>query len=61
MKRLLGIGLLACSIQLSAASFEYPLQPQAIAPDTFVLEGKTEDFSKENGGYIVNAAYIRKS
>lgn len=58
MKRWLWLGLLAVSTQLSAVGFEYPLQPQAIAPDTFVLEGKTEDFSKENGGYIVNAGYI---
>lgn len=43
---------------LWADSFQYPLQPQAIATDTFVLEGKTEDFSKANGGYIVNTAYI---
>lgn len=58
MKRFLYLGLFAASTQLAAASFEYPLQPQAIAPDTFVLEGRTEDFSKENGGYIVNSGYI---
>lgn len=58
MKRLWWLGLVMVSTQLVAAGFDYPLQPQAIAPDTFVLEGKTVDFSKENGGYIVNAAYI---
>lgn len=58
MKRFLYLCLFAASTQLAAASFEYPLQPQAIAPDTFVLEGRTEDFSKENGGYIVNSGYI---
>lgn len=58
MKRMLLLCLYTWSLQLAAAGFEYPLQPQAIAPDTFVLEGKTEDFSKENGGYIVNVGYI---
>lgn len=58
MKQLLFVSLLALSLNLSAANFEYPLQPQQIAADTFVLEGKTEDFSKDNGGFIVNSGYI---
>jgi uncharacterized sulfatase len=41
-----------------ADNFQYPLQAQTVAPNTYVLEGKTEDFSKLNGGYIVNTAYI---
>jgi uncharacterized sulfatase len=54
-------GLLLLSLMppaIYADSFQYPLQAQLIAPDTYVLEGKTEDFSKLNGGYIVNTAYI---
>lgn len=58
MKQLLLVSWLALSLNVSAASFEYPLQAQQVAPDTFVLEGKTEDFSKENGGFIVNVGYI---
>ncbi len=41
-----------------AEGFEYPIQPQQIAPDTYVIEGKTEDFSKKNGGFIVNTGFI---
>lgn len=41
-----------------ADSFQYPLQAQQVAPDTYVLEGKTEDFSRKNGGFIVNTGYI---
>ena len=56
MKRVLA--LLAVSFSVHAASFEYPFKPEQVAPDTYVLEGKTEDFSKENGGFIVNSGYI---
>ncbi len=41
-----------------ADSFDYPIQPQQIAPDTYAIEGKTEDFSKQNGGFIVNTGFI---
>ncbi|MBL8447133.1 MAG: quinoprotein relay system zinc metallohydrolase 1 [Zoogloeaceae bacterium] len=41
-----------------SADFDYHLRPQAIAPDTWVLEGRTEDFSVDNGGNIVNTAFI---
>ena len=60
MKHTVG-GLLLLSLippALYADNFQYPLQAQTVAPDTYVLEGKTEDFSKLNGGYIVNTAYI---
>ena len=52
------VASLVISVELAAAGFDYPLQPQQIATDTFVLEGKTEDFSKDNGGFIVNSGYI---
>lgn len=59
MKRWLGaMVLLVMSGTLVAANFEYPFQPKQVAADTFVLEGKTEDFSKDNGGFIVNSGYI---
>ena len=41
-----------------ADSFDYPMQPQQVAADTYVIEGKTEDFSKQNGGFIVNTGFI---
>ena len=41
-----------------AADFTYPMQPQPVATDTYVIEGKTEDFSKKNGGFIVNTGFI---
>lgn len=41
-----------------ADNFDYALQPQAVATDTYVIEGKTEDFSKRNGGFIVNTGFI---
>ena len=50
--------LLFIGCNASADTFDYPLEPQQIAPDTYVLEGKTEDFSHKNGGYIVNTGYI---
>ncbi|MBO0612605.1 quinoprotein relay system zinc metallohydrolase 1 [Thiothrix fructosivorans] len=41
-----------------ADDFAYPMQPQQVATDTYVIEGKTEDFSKKNGGFIVNTGFI---
>jgi len=41
-----------------AAAFDYGLQPQKIAEGTYVLIGKTEDFSLENGGNIQNVGFI---
>lgn len=58
MKHLGVLSCLALSVTVQAANFEYPFKPEQVAPETYVLEGKTEDFSKENGGFIVNAAYI---
>ena len=41
-----------------AAKLAYNLEPQSIAKNTWVLQGKSEDFSKKNGGNIVNTAFI---
>jgi len=41
-----------------AAPLQYNLKPQQIAEDTWLLQGKTEDFSRKNGGNIVNTAFI---
>ena len=40
------------------ADLEYSLKPRLIAPDTWLLEGSTDNFAKANGGNIVNTAFI---
>ena len=43
---------------VQAAEFDYRLAPKQVAPDTWVLQGATEDFSTVNGGNIVNTGFI---
>ena len=40
------------------ADLEYSLKPRLIAPDTWLLEGSTDNFAKANGGNIVNTGFI---
>ncbi|WP_262488832.1 quinoprotein relay system zinc metallohydrolase 1 [Halomonas sp. ANAO-440] len=42
----------------SAESFRYELEPVEITSDVWVIEGVTENFSRDNGGNIVNTAFI---
>lgn len=49
---------LLISLTVAAASFDYGLRPVRVAEDTWFIEGRTEDFSVENGGNIVNTAFI---
>lgn len=42
----------------TADSFRYSLEPVEIVPDVWVLEGVREDFARDNGGNIVNTAFI---
>lgn len=60
MRRLaLALALLLVLGAVSAqAEWDYHLQPRQIAADTWVLEGRLEDFSFSNGGNIVNTAFI---
>lgn len=59
MKRLLMAFSVAVVVQsVSAAPLSYDLKPQKIADNTWVLQGKLEDFSKRNGGNIVNTGFI---
>lgn len=53
---MLGVALHAP--RLAAESLDYRLEPRKIADDTWVLIGKTEDFSRSNGGNIVNTAFV---
>ena len=39
----------------------YDLRPTQIAPDTYVLFGKTEGFARENHGNIVNTSFVTTS
>lgn len=41
-----------------AAELTYGLSPVEVAPGTYVIEGKREYFTRENGGNIVNTAFI---
>ena len=51
--------LLATTTTLAVgAAFDYGLQPQRVADDTWVLTGRNEDFSVANGGNIVNTAFV---
>ncbi len=40
------------------ADFDYHLQPRQIAEGTWLLEGSTDNFARENGGDIVNTGFI---
>ena len=55
------IGLLSSlliSAAVSAAPLVYNLKPTEIAENTWLLQGKLEDFNKKNGGNIINTAFI---
>lgn len=55
---LVWISMLAAS-SLAAAPLSYQLQARQIAADTWLVEGARENFSRGNGGNIVNVAFIR--
>jgi quinoprotein relay system zinc metallohydrolase 1 len=50
--------LMSFSCSVFAAKLSYSIEPQQIADDTWVLQGKLEDFTRKNGGNIVNTAFI---
>ena len=65
MKRLFSLSmiaaflmLLAASPLISAADFDYRLAARPLAKDVYAFIGKTEDFNTDNGGNIVNTAFI---
>lgn len=58
MRLFAAIAAAAVSSLVQAASFDYALQPQKIADGVYALIGKTENFSRENGGNIVNTGFI---
>lgn len=51
--------LVFCGWMVSTAALaNYVLTPKEIAENTYLLEGSTDNFSKDNGGNIVNVAFI---
>ena len=57
-RTLTAIFALGWALLLAAADMDYGLAPEQIAPDTWVLTGRSEDFSTQNGGNIVNTAFV---
>ncbi len=55
---LAALAAMALSTTARAASFDYALKPQKVADGVYTLIGKTENFSRENGGNIVNTGFI---
>lgn len=58
MKRLVCALLIFVAGQLGAADFDYRLVAVQVAKDVYAFIGKTEDFTTDNGGNIVNTAFI---
>lgn len=56
MRYLLTFLLLLCTQVL--ADLQYHLQPRQITEGTWLVEGSTDNFAKDNGGNIVNVAFI---
>jgi uncharacterized sulfatase len=52
------IFLFSCIAIASAADFDYHLVAKPIADNVYAFIGKTEDFTTDNGGNIVNTAFI---
>lgn len=57
-KKTLVASLLFIAGPVLAAPFSYDLKPQKITDNTWVLQGKLEDFSNKNGGNIVNTGFV---
>ena len=57
-RTLIALFALGWALLLAAADMDYGLAPEKIADDTWVLTGRSEDFSFTNGGNIVNTAFI---
>lgn len=52
-----GLGLSAFAQNL--ATLDYQLAPRSVAADTWVIEGKVEDFAPSNGCNIINTGFIK--
>lgn len=52
------LALMCAALSSASWALNYDLQPRQIAENTWVVIGTTEDFSRQNGGDIVNSAFI---
>lgn len=52
------VAMLALPFNARSEAFDYRLVPERIADGVYVLIGLTEDFSRDNGGNIVNTGFI---
>ena len=50
--------LLFCACTCADSLFDYQLQPMQVAEGTWVVPGVPEDFSRSNGGNIVNIGFV---
>ena len=55
---LAAVAAFGLTVTANAASFDYQLQPRKVADGVYTLIGKTENFSRDNGGNIVNTGFI---
>jgi quinoprotein relay system zinc metallohydrolase 1 len=58
MKRLFLLCFALVCLPLAAADYDYHLVPQRVGDGAYVFVGRNEDFTKANGGNIVNASFI---
>ncbi|MBA4501765.1 quinoprotein relay system zinc metallohydrolase 1 [Marinobacterium marinum] len=58
MKHIVTALVCVLSLPINAAPLQYDLTAERVAENTWFVEGKTEDFSVENGGNIVNTSFI---
>jgi len=58
IRLLVALFALCWALLLAAADMDYGLAPEKIADDTWVLTGRSEDFTFKNGGNIVNTAFV---
>lgn len=52
------LSVLGSGPAFSAPANDYALKPQAVADGIYVFPGRTENFSRDNGGNIVNTGFI---
>lgn len=52
------LSALGCTAAWAAPANDYALKPQAVADGVYVFAGRTENFSRDNGGNIVNTGFI---
>lgn len=54
-------GFPALLLLCGASSFDYGLHAQTVADGVHVFEGRTEHFTRDNGGNILNTGYVETS